>query len=223
VLVGAGAGALGFAAGFLVVAFAPAGGLGTAIIVGAISGGVGGGVTELAQQSLSGESINPQAIGAAMLSGVVSGGVLGGVGYGVGRAVGGVTRPPSNNVPSPTSPTSHEIERWGAGAAEEAFGIRTSHQIVKGRGGTPVRIYDATTPSGRLIELKISIAPRNVSPTSRIRTEIASDVALGRKPLWLFIGRGPSRGLQEELNKAGLEWAAQPFLPGVDWSKYFHW
>jgi hypothetical protein len=81
VLVGAGAGALGLAAGFLVVAFAPAGGLGTAIIVGAISGGVGGGVTELARQSLSGESINSQTIGAAMLSGVVSGAVLGGVGH----------------------------------------------------------------------------------------------------------------------------------------------
>jgi RHS repeat-associated protein len=86
VLIGAGAGAIGFTAGFLVAAFAPAGGLGTAIIVGAISGGIGGGVEEFARQALSGESINSQAIGAAMLGGVVSGGVLGGVGYGVGRA-----------------------------------------------------------------------------------------------------------------------------------------
>jgi hypothetical protein len=141
VLVGAGAGALGFAAGFLVVAFAPAGGLGTAIIVGAISGGVGGGVEEFAQQSLSGESINSQTIGATMLSGVVSGGVFAGVGYGVGRVARGAIR--SSLATSYENMASHEI-----GDAGEEIVLRNLNDPTAQR-KVPIRVVGVSRPNGR--------------------------------------------------------------------------
>jgi len=92
-------------------------------------------------------------------------------------------------------------------AQEQLVGQRLP-EVAIGRWRIPGggRVYDGRLLStGQYVEVKTTTRGI-VYLNAHIRRQIAFDAAQGTKPLWIFVGGSPSRGLQVELNKAGIPW-----------------
>jgi RHS repeat-associated protein len=102
-----------------------------------------------------------------------------------------------------TARNPNAIGRWG----EQLVGQRLP-EVAIGRWRIPGggRVYDGRLLStGQYVEVKTTTRGI-VYLNAHIRRQIAFDAAQGTKPLWIFVGGSPSRGLQVELNKAGIPW-----------------
>ena len=100
-----------------------------------------------------------------------------------------------------TARNPNAIGRWG----EQLVGQRLP-EVKIGRYDVGGRIYDGQMLStDQFVEVKTTTRG-TVYPNPHIRSQIAFDAAQRTKPLWIFVGGSPSRGLQVELNKAGIPW-----------------
>jgi RHS repeat-associated protein len=104
---------------------------------------------------------------------------------------------------------------WGVQQAAEVFGFLPAQVEVR-KPGMPVRRYDGVNYLGAegdevmtmYVEVK-TLQSRNkssISITSEIKQQIEFDRQMDTRPMWIFVGGWPSKGLIELLRDADIAW-----------------
>ena len=176
--------------------------LGGTVAAGALSSAIAGQAAQATENVLSGQAIT-EGLGepADIARDALVGAVLAGVGYRVSQLIRPAVAEASGKGLGHTGPPDpNAIGRWG----EQLVGERLPVEIRPVP--MPGRTYDGRIlPTGQPVEVKTTT--RGVIYLNpRIRSQIAFDAAQEVKPLWVFVGGRPSRGLQVGLNKAGIPW-----------------